>query len=231
MIHMAKNTAKRFYSKTGKYKIVPNSSQWRNYKTARLQISVPRRPCFDGRVQALMEWATDNFETVTLCVHDTIQLYNFMADGASKEEAYKIALENGNVFLKENTLPLNVFIDVVRWDEITSNKQYNLVHQRVIDLYKKDSSFAKSIDDDVQTFANRCMKRGEDFPSHRFDLSKALLLEEISGYVILNQETSAADLHAGMRMKAMQLLLDGTGGFNLKDNAMITIGMYDREKT
>lgn len=225
-----RHTAELISPDSERYKIVPNSAKWKAHNTARLQISVPCEPCYDVKFRALANWTVQNFDNVTLCLHDTIQRYNIMASGISEADAYEMALKNGEVWLEKNILPCDVFIDVLRWAEVEAKPKFSVIHDEINALYKSNRLFAEAINHDVEIFADRCLKRGELFGAERTVLSKALLLNEISGYVLLNQESSAADIHAGMRMKAMQLLLDGLGGFNLRDNVMVTIRTFDRNQ-
>jgi tRNA-dependent cyclodipeptide synthase len=210
------------------YKIVlRHALGWQQYKSARLQISVLPDPVFDPRFRGILNWALENFDDVTLCLHDTIQRYNLMAAGYSPNEAYTKALQDGNVWLKENIFAADVLFDIVRWDKLLAHPSYPQVHQRICDLYNTNKEFAESIDHDLIEFARRCRKRGEDFGDERMALSRSFLLEEVSGYVPLYQDSSAADIHPGMRMKAMGLLLDGLGGLDLKNNLLITVKTFD----
>ncbi len=215
----------------GDYKIIlRHASGWRNFKEARLQISVPPHPVFDPRTRSILDWVVVNFDHVTLCLHDSIQYYNLMAMGLNEGDAKKKAIKNGDLWLERNLFPSDVFIDLKRWKDLLAHPDYIETYERVCLLYRENKEFADAIDFDVESFAKRCIKRGESFDSDRADLSRAFLLEEVSGYIPLYRATSAADILPGMRMKAMQLLLDGTGEFNLRDNLMVSVKTFDLHK-
>jgi len=210
------------------YKVIlRHGDGWQEYDTARLHISVPPEPIFDPRTQSILDWSVQNFDKVTLYLHDTIQRYNLMASGLDESQAYKKALENGDVWLRNNILPGQVFIDVVRWNKLLEHPDYTKVHQQVCQLYKTNSGFSDAIDHDLDTFAERCRKRGEAFGPDRMALSRTFLLEEVAAYIPLYRATGAVDMLPGMRMKAMQLLLAGTGNFGLRQNLMISVKTYD----
>lgn len=210
--------------------ILRHSKGWQKYKSARLQVSVLPNPIFDPRFRSILNWTVDNFDSVTLCLHDTIQRYNAMSAGASLEEAYSRALSDGDLWLKENIYPSDIFVDVIRWDQLLAHPRYQESYKRVCDLYGENKAFSEAVDADTNNFAQRCRKRGEEFGIERMALSKAFLLEEISGYIPLFQDSSAADIHPGMRMTAMKLLLNGVGNFDLKDNLCITVKTLDVEQ-
>ncbi len=215
----------------GDYKIIlRHANGWRSFDAARLHISVPPKPAFDPRARSILDWSISAFDQVTLCLHDTIQHYNLRAQGLDEAAAREKALENGDLWLKSNIFPSDVFVDVVRWDDLLAHPKYNEVHERVCEFYRSNEEFATAIDWDLENFAARCRKRGEAFGEERKALSRAFLLEEVAGYIPLYQETSAADILPGMRMKAMQLLLDGLGGFNLRRNLMITAKTFDLQR-
>ncbi|MFA4994256.1 MAG: tRNA-dependent cyclodipeptide synthase [Bdellovibrionales bacterium] len=224
-----KNTNNQVVAR-GNYKIILRHAMgWQRYASARLQISVPSNPTFDPRTRSILNWVMQNFNDVTLCLHDTIQRYNLMSIGLSPEDAYKKALNDGDLWLKANVFSSDVFIDVVRWDSLLSHPRYPEVFQRVCALYENNKEFSEAVDHDLNEFAQRCLKRGEEFGSARLSLSRNFLLEEISGYVPLYQDSGAADIHPGMRMKAMELLSNGVGGFCFKDNLRIAVKTFDIE--
>lgn len=210
------------------YKIILRDSQgWQKYTHARLQISVLPKPTFDPRVRAILDWTLDNFDSVTLCLHDSIQRYNHRAGGMSPDDAYRESLSDGDKWLSQNICAADVFVDVLRWDALLAHPRYLTVHEEVRRLYDGNASFAAAIDHDTNEFAARCRKRGEYFDDTRLLLSRDFLLEEVAAYIPLYQDSSAVDIHPGMRMKAMQLLIDGLGGFSFQPNLRITAKTFD----
>jgi len=224
-----KHTSNILSTSEDRYKVVPNSNKWKGYKEARLQISVPLVPAYDEKFRHLALWAVENFDAVTLCLHDTIQRHNFIAFGDTPEAAYDKSLHHGNVWLEKNIFPSDVFMDVVRWDAIAQKEAFSSVHAKILKIYAEDEPFRDAINEDIITFVTRCKGRGEVFDDKRLRCSQDLLLEEISGYVVLNQLSSAADIHPGMRLKALPLLSEERFGFNLKDNLMTAVRVFDRQ--
>src|SRR5690554_6664547 len=56
--------------------IVKNKSNWREYDTASLQVSVGYEKHTGDKCQAILGWAKANFDKVIICVNDTLQCYN-----------------------------------------------------------------------------------------------------------------------------------------------------------
>jgi tRNA-dependent cyclodipeptide synthase len=218
------------------YKIIlRHANGWQKFEAARLQISVPLKPTFDPRTRCIIDWAVKHFYQVTLCLHDSIQRYNLLALGASEKEAEAHAIKNGDIWLSKNIFPSDVFVDVVRWREITAAPNFSQIYDRVLSLYNNNEmGFSSAIDYDTNVFADRCRRRGEEYSEERLILSRNFLLEEVAGYIPLFQATSAVDIHTGMRMKAMQIVLNGAGNFKLQKNLMVAIKTYianDQEPT
>lgn len=212
------------------YKIIlRHSLGWKNYKSARLQISVLPDPTFDVRLRSILDWAQENFNDVTLYLHDSIQRYNHLLPGVPPKEAYRRAIEQGDIWLEKNILGSDSFSNVIRWDQLLAHPRYPEAHKKISALYKENEEFAHAVNEDISTFAERCRKRGEIFGEGQRTNSRDFLLEEISGYIPLYQDSSAADIHPGMRMRAMNLLLKGMGKFNLKNNLMITAKTFGRK--
>jgi len=226
-----KNTLNPACVYTDRYRIVARyRSNWKKYNCARIHISIPLLPSYDERSRSIIDWAKQNFAHVTLCIHDTLQRYNLMALGWDEKQAYDKALVNGDDWLKANLPPSDDDVEVIRWDSLLAHKDYPSVHEKICRIYEEDKDFSDALDSDSAVFAERCQKRGEPFNSARIALSRAFLLEEVSGLVLLCQGSSAADVYSGSRMKAMQLLLDKKTYFHFKDNSVMPIKVFDRAR-
>jgi hypothetical protein len=179
-------------SQSGNYIVkVKNGAAWRDYRTARLQISVGGERHEGEKFSATVEWVKHRFDKAIVCVND-MQRFNYMANGMSEIEAFDCSLTAGREWLARHsheiaTLPR---FELYRWEE-WKGPEFSRTHQDVLKLYNDSEEFRAAIEDGVK---NR--------------LSRDYLLEEVAIFSLMYRKEKAVDIYPGTLPKAMDIFHD-----------------------
>lgn len=179
------NVFKVAVPKSKKFRAKPISNfEWHGYKTVRVEISVGRNYHEGARLEATLDWAHKNFETVVLLLGDTLQRYNLMMDGISVEKAYVQSLVNGDAWLERNKHLLQG-LTILRWDEVTGHTNFSDARLKVSSLYDTNGLVQREIRKAIDEVAER--RKIDQTQAVIFNhLSENYLLEEIAGAAIAN---------------------------------------------
>jgi len=182
---------------TGPYKVfVKDKGLWRNYNTARLQISVGN-PKHDGdKFFALTEWAAGRFDKVILIVSDTLQRHNLAQDKEiDMKDAYDVALLEGQIWLRDNKAAIENIPSAKRvltvWDDWMSHPDFASTHAEIKNIYLTEDSVKYSVLEKAENFWAR-----HDFKG-TIDTSVSYILEELAAFAIMFKESSAIDIYPG----------------------------------
>jgi hypothetical protein len=174
---------------------------WRNYKTARLQISVGQAYHEGHHLSETVKWVCANFDKAIVCVNDTLQRYN--EHGA--EEAGTAWIERNKEIL--NSLP---DVQIIRWNHWLYHPDFPDLHADVKNRYKTDAVFRDAVDHEAMSFA---VRRKPQSLGAFMERSRAYLLEECAAFRIMFR-TPAADIYPGSTLLPCQIFKnEGGKGF------------------
>lgn len=196
-----------FPPQLGAYAIKVKSEQsthsWRDFDTARLQISVGQEYHEGDKLQAMADWAEPRFSKIQVCVNDSLQRFNLMFErGLSEEEAYGISMWDGTLWLERNRKAFSPNTEFVRWDHWLKMPAYEASHQAILALYDNNGQFRLAIDENIEAIwtRRRAIKPAaytEERKAEFVDLSRTYLLEEITAFALMYEEAPAIDIYPG----------------------------------
>lgn len=195
---------------------VKRACQWDSFKHARLQISVGQDYHEGDRLKATLEWASNNFDTVTVCVNDTLQRHNMEFSGVDAKKALDLSENNGREWIERNIETMRAYpnIRIVRWNEWAGRKEYPQILQKMHDLYNNSSSMKDAVETEIYNFWKR---RGDGVQEHYSSFhyhAKNYLLEECAVFSMMFSEQEAADIYPGSTLLPCALFKDmGKYGF------------------
>jgi hypothetical protein len=114
---------------TGAYKVVVKSgAAWRDYDTARLEISVGQ-PYHEGaKFEATVDWVKHRFSHVIVSVNDILQRFNLMFErGLSESRAMSVARHAGSEWIRQQR-PVLLRLpgyELCRWNEWLSHPGFS----------------------------------------------------------------------------------------------------------
>lgn len=203
--------AKQYPPQNGYYAVkVKNGAGWSGYSDARLQISVGQEYHEGEKLNATFNWVADRFDTVTVCVNDTLQRFNHMFTGMSEEEAYSKSESDGREWIERNQARWRHLpnIKIVRWDTWKNDPNFKDKLSEAKKRYDEDSSFRNEVDQEILSFWQRRLSSGDankdDYERFK-KLSKAYLLEEIAVFPIMSRNSSAVDIYPGSTLLPCKL--------------------------
>lgn len=118
--------------------------------SAYIGISMVNKFYSNKNLREILIWAKNNCDRFMILLGDEIQKYNFMAFGDVPEaEATKKAISMGDWKLKEiNSLIKNIGlekIEVIRWEQVKSNKEFLRIKTIIYNYFYKDSKFREDV--------------------------------------------------------------------------------------
>lgn len=200
---------KQYPEQNGTYLVKVKSGQsthdWKEFNTARLQISVGQEYHESEKLEATINWCKDRFEFVQICVNDTLQRFNLLfEDNISPKIAWFLAERHGNEWIERNKHLFSLLpaFEIKRWEEWKSTSEYSLILKQVRDLYEKNTEFKNAIDSNIESLWFRRKKRiGSCYNDKTYDifatLSKEYLLEETSIFSLMFEQKNAIDIYPG----------------------------------
>lgn len=190
-----------------KYKVVSKSgAAWRSFKKARLQVSVGQSKHSGEKFQSTLVWADKNFHEIMICVNDTLQRFNLMADEINESDAYNISFECGEQWIKDNLGILQSLqskkITVSRWNEWLAHPDFRDNLSAVNQQYEKNLVFKNAVDSDINRFADK--KNPKNISLFK-EYSRRYLLEESAVFAIMSQIGSALDIYPGSEINTTKI--------------------------
>ncbi len=171
---------------------------WRKFDKARLHISVGHGQMEGDDLKRTLGWMGAHFASVTICVNDTLQRYNF--DGAEAA---------GREWIERNIDAIRVLpsFNIVRWNSWLTHPDFEVNLANMERAYCEDSSFRREVDTEAETFWRR---RGEGDKATFCRRSVAYLLEECAAFTIMFR-TPAADIYSGSTLLPCRLFKQNEG--------------------
>lgn len=202
---MRVNNIETFPQQTGIYAVkVKNGAGWRDYDTARLQISVGM-PGHEGeKFNATIEWVKHRFDKVIICVNDTLQRFNSLYEQPDLSEyaAFETSKANGDAWIARNkhTFESLKNLTVYRWEDWKASAAYSDDIRIIKDLYETNQGFRGAVEENVQIYWERKYK-GKPVLSHFYEkfvsCSTQYILEETAIFASMYEKEKAADIYPG----------------------------------
>jgi len=194
---------------------VKTGASWRNFDRVRLMISVGQEYHEGKKLQATVEWINRNpcIERVHISDNDLLQCHNFIAAGMSSEQAEKVALSAGALWLarnEETLLQIRAPIQITRWKDWFNRAQFEVAHRAIKEYATVDSSFNDSVNEDAGTLAARKLQRGEPVPPRLVAHSRDYVLEELAVFALQTAELPATEVYPGSNLKSATYLFGKT---------------------
>lgn len=177
------------------YKVkVLSNAKWRDYKSARLDVSLQNAKQVGEKFETTLLWALDNFDNVEISLADTLQKHTFSADyNIDIKKAYDMTLREGDVWIECHRQIIDSHnIKLIRWDERLNHSDFSKFHSLVHDLYQNDNYFKALVNKDCNAFINRkCLDEGKRL------LVLNYILEEQAVFCMLSNHENAIGIYPG----------------------------------
>jgi len=208
-----RNSDRQYPPQSGPYAVkVKNGAGWRNYDVARLQISVGQAYHEGDKLAATLEWASQRFDRLIICVNDTLQRFNAMyEDDMTEEQAFAYSFAMGTAWIERNSGLLHSIphLSLHCWEEWRNHADYKHTLQQARTLYAMNAEFRQAVDRNVIEFWQR-RAPGVDLTSaytfqHFKPYSTEYLLEETAVFSLMFEAQKAADIYPGTLLMPCQI--------------------------
>lgn len=205
---MSKLTSSQLLDEVGKRKyrakidkIYPSENRFGfKSKKAFLGISLENQNFKPSKLNAILKWASNNYECIGILVGDGIHRLNLMENlKLSEEEANAVSISMGNQFLNENTSIINHYfsnknLEIIRCSDIQKENKYMDFHIKLNSLFLQNNEFRCSIND----FSSRYLKRRmTTIPPSVMERSAKYFLEEFAIFCCLVEQGYEVMLYPG----------------------------------
>lgn len=189
------------------YKIsIKNGRNWRDYRTARLEISVGQ-PYHEGdKFYAVCDFAAKNFDRVIVDVADTLQRHNHALEEGDFW-AWTKTRSAGDQWIARNSEALALLpnCDIQRWEMWLSHPEYPRALAQMVELYKTIPSLKAELNRTVDSFLARNTQSKHSLSDLRHK-SLSYLLEEAAVAILQNEAEQAVDIYPGTPMEFLNTL-------------------------
>ncbi len=200
---------KQYPPQTGLYAVKVKSEQsthsWQDFNMARLQISVGQEYHEDEKLKAAIDWCKPRFNSVQVCVNDSLQRFNKMFElEVNEEDAFLITMREGQEWVDRN---IHLFssiphLEIKRWENWKNNSLYRDYRRQIGWLYSSNDEFRRAIDDNISAiWERRQALEPELYTNSRHNefaqLSWRYLMEEISIFSVMFETDKGIDVYPG----------------------------------
>ncbi len=194
---------------TGIYPVKVKSEQsthnWQLFDMARLQISVGQEYHEGEKMLSAVNWCNPRFESVQVCVNDTLQRFDKMFElGIEEDEAQLITMRAGQEWTERH---IHMFtsiphLEIKRWENWKQNSYYPEYRRKIESLYTSNTEFKATIEDNIDSIWTRRhasvpLKYTNERHNEFRELSRMYLLEEISVFSVMFETSQAIDIYPG----------------------------------
>ncbi len=196
-----------------KVKSGQSTDSWRDFDTARLQVSVGQEYHEGDKFSSLVSWCTGRFNKISICANDTLQRFNMMFEqGIEEDEAQATSSKIGAEWV-ERAMPVIEGIEkahIIRWDEWKAQTQFSKGRMCSEWLYANNNEFKAAIDQNINDIWSRRKKtdpvtyNDKNYEGFR-KLSRSYLLEETTVFAQMFNYEEAIDIYPGTALFAATL--------------------------
>lgn len=207
------------------YKVLLNSPKLSNrdnktVNNALLMISLDNVMTRGANLEAIIHKINKTFLHCDIMLCDTLNRFNIMAiDDISEYEAYKVALERGNDWLRENEQilkDLSINHRVIRWDEWLKNVNFKSKLNIVQQEFNNNPTYKKALYDTAYQYLSRRKIHASPFASSNLEQCIKYLQEECAVMLLWGDNGYQYELYTAKRNFAM----DATYNIFIKGGVM-----------
>lgn len=149
-----------------------------NQSSCLLPISVGQTVHENEKFKATIELINRTFKTCTILIDDTVQRHTLKINSInlSDDDAYKKSLIAGDMWIERNYSiyeKMSIPYNVIRWNQWLYHNNFNTQLKFIQDLYNNDINYKKAVDESINEYIERNVKRGL---INGLDLKRASLL-------------------------------------------------------
>jgi len=188
-----------------------------SFKQCYLGISIDN-PVFYGKsLQALLLWATANFNRSLVVIGDYLRRYNEQIfNGLPGDKAVKASQDAGDLFILQTSQLFeqldNDKISITRWKPCLETDNFKKSKAAIDDLYNSDPNFKTAVIRDAFSFAKRQAKQKRTLAvpmEDAIELSSQYLMEEIAVFNALSQQGWNVELYPGPELRVLVEIVKG----------------------
>lgn len=178
--------------------------------TCLMPISVGQAIHEGEKFSAVIKLINSTFKKCTILVDDSVQRHTIgITCQETPEKLHQIAVNEGNEWIKRNKCSyeqLTIPFEIMRWDDWFKNENFLDHYGRVIGQYKTNTVYRQAIDDNINDFLSRYLKK---FPEISVDDKRAValclnyLLEECTVMCLWTEKKYDFEVYPSGRNKAM----------------------------
>jgi tRNA-dependent cyclodipeptide synthase len=186
-------------------------TDWQNYKTACLDISLHNRYQEGVYLAGAFHWVSKRFEKCLINFGDTLHRHNlgYVCDSAQK--AHDEARALGDQWIEDNLdcfQHLQIPYCFIRGDDWLVDLDFEATHQALWAFYRQDKGLQATIESDVQGFVSRADQNIKDADMRQASI--AYLIEEAATDILLGQRGGVAHLYPADRHQCYYYLIENT---------------------
>jgi tRNA-dependent cyclodipeptide synthase len=198
---------------------IKSSQRWKEYNNCHLGISI-HNPNLTGKpLEAIIDWINEqHFKQCFIDLSDTLHRHNYMNTlNISEEAARKLAIEEGNRWLEENSNvlnKLNLRWEIHRWDHWLKYKEVQTNIKQLEDAFLYSKEFRQAILEDIKSFTSRQQEKTS------FSILRAgtkYLIEEMGVLSYYFKSYPCAKIYPGKEQKSLKALRLGTINHQVPD--------------
>lgn len=134
----------------------PEERKLFSQSTCLMPISVGQTIHEGAKFEAVIKLINSSFKRCTILVDDSVQRHTMgIMNHASPEELYRLAVAEGEAWLKRNEAAYNqltIPYDIMRWDDWYNSTDYIDSHLRVQHEYNSNELYQKAIKANIDDF-------------------------------------------------------------------------------
>lgn len=191
---------------------IKSKGGWKGETRFCLGISVGQNHSGES-LAAIVDWINkSSFEKGIIDLSDTLNRYNFMRDGASEDQSFTLARQQGDKWLSENSSTLKRLkkpIEIIRWDTWLQDPAFEKVKANVQTIHAQSLPLQYAVLQDVKAFL---IRKGTAASEKDHLLCRQYLLEEIAGHSLLYRIPDLAALYPGKQLESYKAIRSGRVG-------------------
>ena len=175
-------------------------TEFNQFTECMLGIDLGARNFRDGRLEACVDWISDNFDYCIVAIADTAHQYTLqLTKGMNPATAHEEALRMGETFVHRNRQLFEQYNSKCKFDfkllsEFVESTVYKENNRSLQALLKNDSAFAQSVEAYAKAYprslnlGSQIFNELEQSESRQLQLAISHLIEELTMYAFLKQE-------------------------------------------
>lgn len=150
-----------------------------------------------------------SFKSCVILIDDSVQRHTIKITDCSDEDTlYNKAIYEGNLWLERNQkiyTQLTIPYYIIRWDKFLRHPEFRNKYAIIDNLYNYNENYKKAIDNNIEIFLSRYLKRLENDIDYQYAFSCCLdyLKEECTGLCLWIEEECEFEVYPSGRNESM----------------------------